>query len=640
MKTLQTGKELQYGLVAKTAAVILFVLMVILSVGSSVGIVYMAREGYYINGFSFYDTSTCRDITEGNANTVFYSYYLKSAKSIKTAEDLVAIKEYDKRFLTDNSNLCFTIVNYDGVEVFSNYSEQEFGLQRSYHYNNFIVNIYVKNPITAKDNYYASYQICNMLYSLRYILIVIAVLSAAAAVALLIFMLHAAGRRKGHEGIVLNGQDKVPFDLYLLVTVMVPIYGMLYLNTNLFYTLTTLQQIIAGSTLALIALLLVLALLITFAARAKAGKWWQNTVIYRVLKLLYKGLRFMGRILGTLFANLPVIWKVGLGFLGYLLINAVLLYGCSETVRLPVPLFLLLMFNFDTLVGLCYIALLMHRLKKGGERMAAGDYRQKIDTRYMVWDFKAHAETLNNIGGGMSAAVEERLKSERLKTELITNVSHDIKTPLTSIVNYVDLLKKEQIDNENAQKYLEVLDRQSARMKKLIEDLVEASKASTGNIAVNAVQTNLVELLNQSLGEYAERFEQCGLVPVLRTPQNDIVVLADGRLLWRVFDNVLNNICKYSLQGTRVYLDIALNDKQVTVSFKNISNYPLNVSADELLERFVRGDSARTTEGSGLGLAIAKSLTELQNGRFDLSVDGDLFKVTVTFERIDHAQNG
>ncbi len=341
-----------------------------------------------------------------------------------------------------------------------------------------------------------------------------------------------------------------------------------------------------------------------------------------------------------LFANLPVIWKVGLGFLGYLLINALLLYGCSETYGHPVPVFLLLMFNFDTLVGLCYIALLMHQLKKGGERMAAGDYRQKIDTRYMVWDFKAHAETLNNIGGGMSAAVEERLKSERLKTELITNVSHDIKTPLTSIVNYVDLLKKEQIDSENAQKYLEVLERQSARMKKLIEDLVEASKASTGNIVVNAVQTNLVELLNQSLGEYAERFEQCGLVPVLRTPQNDIAVLADGRLLWRVFDNVLNNICKYSLQGTRVYLDISSSDTQVTVTFKNISSYPLNVSADELLERFVRGDSARTTEGSGLGLAIAKSLTELQNGRFDLAADGDLFKVMVTFDRIEHPNNG
>jgi signal transduction histidine kinase len=179
-----------------------------------------------------------------------------------------------------------------------------------------------------------------------------------------------------------------------------------------------------------------------------------------------------------------------------------------------------------------------------------------------------------------------------------------------------------------------VLDRQSARLKKLIEDLVEASKASTGNIPVNAVQTDLVELVNQSLGEYAERFAQCGLEPVIKTPQSHICILADGRLLWRVFDNVLNNICKYALPNTRVYLDIHSSADKVTVTFKNISNYPLNISTDELMERFVRGDISRTTEGSGLGLSIAKSLIELQNGQFGLAVDGDLFKVVIGFDCI------
>jgi signal transduction histidine kinase len=231
----------------------------------------------------------------------------------------------------------------------------------------------------------------------------------------------------------------------------------------------------------------------------------------------------------------------------------------------------------------------------------------------------------------MTKAVNERMKSERFKTELITNVSHDLKTPLTSIVSYVDLLKQEDIDSEKAREYIDVLDRQSQRLKKLTTDLVDASKASSGVLTVNLEQVDLGELLRQSAGEYAERFALGRLEPVLTIPETDTVVTADGRLLWRVLDNLLTNVVKYALPGTRVYMDLTAREGQTVVSVKNISREALNIPAEELMERFVRGDASRSSDGSGLGLSIARSLMELMGGELRLTLDGDLFKAELIF---------
>ena len=248
---------------------------------------------------------------------------------------------------------------------------------------------------------------------------------------------------------------------------------------------------------------------------------------------------------------------------------------------------------------------------------------------------KHHGENLNSIAQGMQKAVQQQLKSERFRTDLITNVSHDIKTPLTSIVNYVDLLKKEDVQPEKAKEYIAVLDRQSARLKKLTEDLVEASKASSGTLPVHLEAVDVNVLLSQVSGEYQSRFELCKLEPIVKLAPEAPQIQADGKLLWRVFDNLLSNICKYAMPGTRVYFTSEVQSGRVSISFKNISNYPLDITADELLERFVRGDSSRSTEGSGLGLSIAQSLTGLQKGTFDLVVDGDLFKANLSFPRLD-----
>ena len=279
-------------------------------------------------------------------------------------------------------------------------------------------------------------------------------------------------------------------------------------------------------------------------------------------------------------------------------------------------------------------------LREGAHELAAGDLGYRVPIEELRGPFRAMGEDLGAIRGGIERAVEEQLRSERMKTELITNVSHDIKTPLTSIVNYVDLLDKEDLPDGPAREYVAVLVRQAARLKKLTEDLVEASKASTGSLEVDLQRTDVNVLLDQSAAEYADRLRAQDLTLVLRPAQGEALVLADGRLLWRIFENLLGNIVKYALPGTRVYLSCTAEEEGVRIVFRNISRDPLDVPPEELIERFVRGDASRSTEGSGLGLAIANSLTELQHGTFALALDGDLFKVTLTFPRLKEEAEG
>lgn len=248
---------------------------------------------------------------------------------------------------------------------------------------------------------------------------------------------------------------------------------------------------------------------------------------------------------------------------------------------------------------------------------------------------KEMAIYIKDIAGGFSNAIEENLKSERLKTELITNVSHDIKTPLTSIINYVDLLKKEEIQDKKAKEYISILDQKSQRLKKLIEDLVEASKVSSGNVKLNIENIKIKELINQTIGEFKDKLEEKRLTVETKMPEEDLVIKADSRYIYRIIDNLFSNITKYALDGSRVYIDIENNKKsEIKISIKNISKEKLNISSDELMQRFVRGDKSRYTEGSGLGLSIAQSLTELQGGKFDIIIDGDLFKVDMIWPKV------
>ena len=271
------------------------------------------------------------------------------------------------------------------------------------------------------------------------------------------------------------------------------------------------------------------------------------------------------------------------------------------------------------------------------EDIKNGNVKAKVDTSDLHSDNITLAEAVNSIGDGIDVAVNTSMKDEKLKADLITNVSHDIKTPLTSIINYVDLIKREDIDNKRVREYIDILELKSQKLKQLTEDLVEASKISSGNISIELSKINFVELVNQTIGEFYEKFESSNLQIIFKPEQQSMAIMADARHLWRVIENLLNNVCKYALSGTRVYLDMhvekeSVETEKVVFSIKNISSSELNIEADELTERFIRGDVSRTTEGSGLGLSIAKNLTLVQGGDFDIRLDGDLFKVIIKFD--------
>lgn len=283
-----------------------------------------------------------------------------------------------------------------------------------------------------------------------------------------------------------------------------------------------------------------------------------------------------------------------------------------------------------------------NEIVEGINRIRDGEVDYKLDTESLHGSSRELADAVNNIGEGIRKAVKTSMKDEQMKTDLITNVSHDIKTPLTSIINYVDLLKRLKITDEPARSYIDILDNKAQRLKQLTDDLVEASKISSGNIVLNREKLNLTELLNQGIGEFSERLEERGLQVVFEEDDLPAYIFADSRRMWRVVENLLNNICKYALEGTRVYIDMEVENGRVRASVKNISKQQMNIRPEELTERFIRGDSARSTEGSGLGLSIAQSLTQVQGGEFTIYLDGDLFKVTLDFPEYisgEHPEN-
>ncbi len=388
---------------------------------------------------------------------------------------------------------------------------------------------------------------------------------------------------------------------------------------NADYVMNSVPYVIGFSIMAAVTCAFFLTGLLSLARRIKARSLWRNSLLRR-LCLFVK----------VVFQNMGIIWKTVMIFAAFMLLQLFMLVGWDR--RTWAVLFVI--GDVAAFVWLIYQAIGKDKIKKGITRIAEGEVDYKIPTEGLKGEQKKTAESVNRIGDGLEAAVEKSIRSERLKTDLITNVSHDIKTPLTSIINYVELLKQENFEDPKLQRYIEILQQKSQRLKNLTEDVVEASKVSSGSMTLEYVNLNLVEMIQQTSGEFEEKFKERGLKEVLTLPEEDAIIRADGQRTWRILENVYNNAAKYAMEGTRVYGDLTIGDKTVTFSLKNISEQPLNISADELTERFIRGDISRSTEGSGLGLSIAKSLAEMQGGSFELYLDGDLFKVTISFPRI------
>ena len=468
-----------------------------------------------------------------------------------------------------------------------------------------------------------------------------------------VYLCSAAGRKPGIPETKAGGLNRIPLDVYLVgggCLIAGCVAGGAALAQYLLPS-DVLTACCIGIGLCYLGCLVFVGFCYAFVAQLKTpgGFWWRNTLcgwclrlcvrfavwlegilstrtlpwLARMVKKLWNAVCIAGKWLdkrvNRFISYLPLVWQ-------WLLAGAacVLLVYASDGELWALLLWALL---------ICYGAYCFGKLMDSAGRMSKGDLDIKVDDKHMVGAFSQFALSLNNLAGVTMDAAQKRLKSERMKTELITNVSHDIKTPLTSIINYVDLLQKAQTEEERKE-YLEVLDRQSQRLKKLIDDLMDMSKASTGNMSVDITKVDAVEAVNQALGEFADKLDRAMLVPVFRHDDASLPMMADGRLVWRVLSNLLGNAVKYAMPGTRLYLDLSKMGGKVILSVKNISREELNIDADELMERFVRGDDSRNTEGSGLGLNIAKSLMELQKGELQLLVDGDLFKVTLIFPGI------
>ena len=449
-----------------------------------------------------------------------------------------------------------------------------------------------------------------------------------------VYLCIAAGRTPYSDRIKAGGLNKLPLDLYGAAVFLAEVLLLNFLVEGFRYTIPDIPALAIpyGATLVTAMCILAEGFLLAMVAQCKMnhGYWWRNTLVGRFV-------RFCGRwtVRGLKAARnmLPIVARwvglmLALAFGGFLS----LVFWINTREFLFQCFWCLITFGFGglILVTIGYGAWCFGNLLKGAQNMARGDLDQKIDNKYLRGSFGQMAKELNNLADGAKIAAQRQMKSERMKTELITNVSHDIKTPLTSIINYVDLLKSAKSQEEQAQ-YLEVLDRQSQALKKLIEDLMDMSKASSGNVTVELTQIDLAEAVNQALGEFADKLDAVALTPVFRHPEETVSINADGKHLWRILHNLLSNACKYAMPGTRLYLDLMTMEGKAILAIKNISREELNMDAEALMERFVRGDASRNTEGNGLGLNIAQSLTQLQKGDMDILVDGDLFKVTLSF---------
>lgn len=519
----------------------------------------------------------------------------------KITTNIHTINQESTKYMTSST---YSTDNFEGYEVYSNIDPNTLNYSNSLYVQQTVYNIF-----KGHENLPA------YLIPLSSILILV----------MIVYLIWATGHEKGKEGIQLNSIDKISYEIISIVIMFV--IGMM-----MSFAVASVESQIPQRILMSVFLL---CYLIGYACLAV----WVSTTIRRLKAkqfirsfLTYKVCRWIKVTIQKIFKKVTdkenANRKITIMYWGFVVISIIL--AC--TMWSGIGLLVLIAFWIWTYYKLLQYNKKVQKINEALRNIYEGNPNVKLNEEELEGTLKIMAKYINDIAGGFTNAIEQSLKSERLKTELITNVSHDIKTPLTSIINYVDLLKKEEINNAQIEQYIAVLDKKSQRLKKLIEDLVEASKVSSGNVKLNMEIINLKELLNQTIGEFEDKLEKKNLKIEMDLPNENVLITADNRYLYRVIENVFSNISKYALEGSRVYIKLEKQKEEVYLEFKNISKDKLNISAEELMQRFVRGDKSRYTEGSGLGLSIAESLTELQGGKFKIDIDGDLFKVEIKWK--------
>lgn len=482
----------------------------------------------------------------------------------------------------------------------------------------------IDTELSAVDDIYEASQEYQQLHPWIKVCIFSGLVSLMGWIISLVYLTLATGRRTGESQIHLNPIDKIKTEILVAAFIFVMVEFVILIAKVNSDEWAVYGIIVASGTVSLVIDGLFLIFYLSMVRRMKAEMLWETSLAC----WLERGVR-------KVFAKRKTTVRVILLFAGHMVVCFILAVGAFYYQNVIALLLLLLFSAWE-----CYVILRktveQYQIRQGVEKIRDGALSEKIDLEELHGEERSLAEAINNIGEGLLHAVDDSTKNERMKADLITNVSHDIKTPLTSIINYVNLIKLEKIDNERVQGYIKILDEKSQRLKQLTSDLVEASKISSGNVKLDMQVIDLVELVYQTSGEFNEKFEQKELTIVTKLPKTAVLIRADGRQLYRVIENLYNNVAKYALEKTRVYVDIAYAEEKVIFSIKNVSERSLareNSNAGDLTERFIRGDSSRTTEGSGLGLSIAKSLTVLMGGTFDITVDGDLFKAAITFSQ-------
>ncbi len=550
----------------------------------------------------------------------------------KESEDTEEAAAADKATGTDKGQSTYKLTVAEGADAVDEMQNEEAAEPEKTKFVELHYKIYIDDSFPVHDAYWQIYNELIWLEDYLYLIPALAVLGILVAICAFLFLMCSAGHHRGKAEITGGVLSNFHFDVVTLF------FGagamlLLYAASNIWsWDMVSMVVVIA---IGAVEIVWCTIYCMELSVQLKMGTLFKNTLIYRIICFLFKILRAIGRGIVTMIREIPTVLSVAVIY-GVLcivdLIGMVIFFAWNRFWNFDVAM--LVFWGLEKLVLFFIVfavTLMFKRLLDGSKALAEGNLNYKVDTSKLILGLKEQGENLNRIGEGISLAVEERMKSERLKTELITNVSHDLKTPLTSIINYADLLGTQNEDPEQVAEYAEVLLRQSKRLKKLLDDLLEASKATTGNLEVNLEPCEISVLLSQAVGEYEQRFEEKQLALIVRQPEESVVITADGRHLWRVFDNLLNNICKYAQENTRVYLTVEKDEREVRIVFRNMSKYPLELSAEELKERFVRGDKSRHMEGNGLGLSIAGSLTELQGGHMDITTDGDLFKVILKF---------
>ena len=525
--------------------------------------------------------------------------------------------EYDVVYQYGDDKDKSTFYNYDAVSWMCD----DEGMESSY-----LAYIYIDPDLPIADDYSTSIWLMHILCKLRYGIFALGVVFGLAIMLLFVELMTSMGHTKGTVEIHPGFDAKFPFDLLTVIMVV----GC-YVAIHIFYEYFT--PIIFRVFSAVLAETVFLLWCMSFASRIKNHDLLKSLLVTKVFALIIKLLKYV-----------PLVWKLTLIGLAFAATNTFLVFWMANGrkygfwVARNIAFVLWVILTILEVLALIYIGVMLKRLQKSAQDMVDGKNDTILNDRWMLPVFKEHARNLKGIQESMKVAVEKKISSEKMQAQLITNVSHDIKTPLTSIINYSDLICKETSDNEKITEYAEVLGRQSKKLKRLLEDIVEASKASSGNLEVNCVPCTVGTLISQAAGEYDERLSASGLELITKNTDSNIKIMADPRRMWRVFDNLMGNICKYAQANTRVYISIEEDSKSCFIIFKNTSAQELDIDPDELMERFVRGDKSRNTEGNGLGMSIANNMVSLQGGVMKVSIDGDLFKVILEFPKIIEEQ--